>query len=258
MAEPGQVVGGRQPARPRRRRPALACRCGPAGDRTSSRAPGPGRRGTARPSGSTPHCRAWRGCRRSRTGGSRPARGSPPAGCPRPAARHACSWRPPGRARARPGCSPRPGTRRCTAAADRRRPDGARGPARRGNARAADQAARVTSGRRPVIPPAPTNRRVAAVAEPSLSGYALWKPYASATPDRLAHEGPGIARHAKPRHPHPPRPRDRCAPVSAISSGRPPCDLHDDRVTNGCLIARTELALARASMRRRRSRDRTR
>ena len=44
-------------------------------------------------------------------------------------------------ARARPGCSRPPGSPRCRAAADRRRPVGAPGPARRERARAADRAA---------------------------------------------------------------------------------------------------------------------
>ena len=56
---------------------------------------------------------------------------------------------PPGCATARPGCSRRPGSRRCTAAAGRRRPAGAPGPGRCGSARAAGPAAasRPASGR---------------------------------------------------------------------------------------------------------------
>ena len=75
--------GGRRPTARSgpRRSPAPACRCAPAADRTASPAPAPGRPGTARPRGSTPRCRGWRGCRRSRTGGSRPARGSRRTGC---------------------------------------------------------------------------------------------------------------------------------------------------------------------------------
>ena len=41
--QPRQVVGGRQPARARRRSPAPACRCGPAAGRTPIRAPAPDR-----------------------------------------------------------------------------------------------------------------------------------------------------------------------------------------------------------------------
>ena len=56
--------GGRRPTArsARRRSPAPACRCAAAADRTASRAPAPDRRGTARPRGSRPRCRAWRGC----------------------------------------------------------------------------------------------------------------------------------------------------------------------------------------------------
>ena len=63
------------------------------------------------------------------------------AGCRRPAPATPARGGPPACARARPGCSPRPGSRRCTAAAGRRRPGGAPGPVRRGSARAADRAA---------------------------------------------------------------------------------------------------------------------
>ena len=94
VAEPGQVVGGREPARARRRSRAPACRCGPVEGRTASPARARGRRGSARPSGSRRRCRGRRGCRRSRTGGSRRVRGSRAADCRRRAARHACSCRP--------------------------------------------------------------------------------------------------------------------------------------------------------------------
>ena len=71
--------GGRRPTArsARRRSPAPACRCGRGGGgEQPTPAPGRGRRGSARPSGSRPRCRARRGCTRSRRGGSRPARGS--------------------------------------------------------------------------------------------------------------------------------------------------------------------------------------
>ena len=63
---------------------------------------------------------ARRGCRRSRTGGSRPVRGSRETDCPRRARATPARGGPPGCATARPGCSRRPGSRRCTAAAGRR------------------------------------------------------------------------------------------------------------------------------------------
>ena len=149
VAEPGQVVGGRQPARPGtdHEHPLAAA------DRWRVEAPPLLEREVAQ----EPLDRvdrdgaveARRGCRRSRTGGSRPARGSRATDCPRRA--HATPARagPPGCATARPGCSRRPGSRRCTAAAGRRRRAGARGPGRCGSARAAGPAAasRPASGR---------------------------------------------------------------------------------------------------------------
>ena len=149
VAEPGQVVGGRQPARPGadHEHPLAAA------DRrrveAATPAPARGRPGTARPNGSRRRCRGWRGCRRSRTGGSRPARGSRAADCPRRADATPARAGPPGCATARPGCSRRPGSRRCTAAAGRRRRAGALGPGRCGSARAAGRAAasRPASGR---------------------------------------------------------------------------------------------------------------
>ena len=110
VAEPRQVVGGRRARSGRRRSPARACRCARAADRTATRARAPGRRGTARPRGSRPRCRGWRGCSRSRTGGSRRARGSPRTGCPPRAPATPARARPPARAQATPGCSPPPGT----------------------------------------------------------------------------------------------------------------------------------------------------
>ena len=135
VAEPGQVVGGRQPARPGAddEHPLAGAR--PAAGRTPIPAPTPGRPGTARPSGSTRRCRDWRGCRRSRTGGSRPARGSPGTDCRPPARATPARGDPPWCAPARPGCSRPPGSRRCTGAAGRRRPGGAHAPVRCASAR---------------------------------------------------------------------------------------------------------------------------
>ena len=141
VAEPGQVVGGRQPARP--------------GADDEHPLAGAGRRRVERPAvlerevAEEPldrvdrdrRCRGSRGCRRSRTGGSRPARGSPAAGCRRPAGARPARGGRPRRARARPGCSRRPGSRRCTAAAGRRRRGGARAPGRSASARAPGRAA---------------------------------------------------------------------------------------------------------------------
>ena len=149
MAEPGQVVGGRQTARPGadHEHPLAAA------DRGRVELPPLLQREVAE----EPLDRmdrdgaveARRGCRRSRTGGSRPARGSRAADCPRRAGATPARAGPPGCATARPGCSRRPGSRRCTAAAGRRRRGGAPGPGRCGSARAAGPAAasRPASGR---------------------------------------------------------------------------------------------------------------
>ena len=128
VAEPRQVVGGRQPARSGAddEHPLAGARR--RADRTASPARARGRRGSARPSGSRRRCRGSRGCRRSRTGGSRPARGSPAADCRRRARARPARGGRPACARATPGCSRRPGSRRCTAAAGRRRPAGAPAP----------------------------------------------------------------------------------------------------------------------------------
>ena len=141
VAEPGQVVGGRQPARPGADDQHPLAAADRRARRTPSPAPARDRRGSARPSGSRPRCRARPGCRRSRRGGSRPARGSPGTGCRRRAAARPARARRPRRAPARPGCSRRPGSRRCTAAADRRRRAAAPAPARCASARAAGRAA---------------------------------------------------------------------------------------------------------------------
>ena len=149
VAEPRQVVGGRQTARPGADHEHPLAAADRREGRTAIPAPARGRPGTARPNGSRRRCRGRRGCRRSRTGGSRPARGSRGADCRRRARATPARAGPPWCARARPGCSRRPGSRRCTAAADRRREVGAPGPGRRASARAAGPAAasRPASGR---------------------------------------------------------------------------------------------------------------
>ena len=117
MAEPGQMVRGGQAARPGADdQHALAGRRGGGGDR-----PGLGAGEVAeealdrvdltrqRPSG--------RDCSRSRTDDSRRGRESRAAGYRRPASPTPCGSRRPAPARARPGCSRRPGRRGCRAAA---------------------------------------------------------------------------------------------------------------------------------------------
>ena len=129
VAEPGQVIGGRQPARAGADdQDALA-----GGWRHGHRPAflqSPCRRGSARPRGSTPRHPVRRGCRRFRTGDSRPARASPAAGCRPSASPTRGDTRLPAPAPARPGCSPRRGRRDCRAASARRSVAGGCGTAR--------------------------------------------------------------------------------------------------------------------------------
>ena len=121
--------GTRRTARWVRRLPRVpAYRCARPARRTANPVAAQGRRGTARRRGWTPRCPAARGCRRSRTGGSRPGRGWPASGCPAPVPATPPRTAPPVPRPATPGCFPRPGSRRCTAAAGRGTPAGGCGP----------------------------------------------------------------------------------------------------------------------------------
>ena len=81
VAQPGEVVGGRQPAGAGADDQHAAAGAHRHAGRRPSPARWPGRRGTARRRGSRRRRRARAGCRRLRTGGSRPGRGSPGTGC---------------------------------------------------------------------------------------------------------------------------------------------------------------------------------
>ena len=212
VAEPGQVVGGGQPARPGADDQHPLAGADRRAGRTTSPARARGRRGTARPSGSRPRCRGWPGCRRSRTGGSRPARGWPASGCRRPAAAT------PARDRPASACASQawmfsPG--RAAGIARRQQVDVDRplapGPARRGSARAAD--------------PAAASRPVALVRSAYPSRY-------SQPPSRSRDQGPGRvgpgsrAIRPRPRPPAPaPAPRPPARPPAPWSCGR-----HCDRM----------------------------
>ena len=89
-----------------------------------------GRRGSAPPRGWRRRCRAGSGCSWSRTGGQT-RRWIAGSGLSRTSCRHACSYRRPSGARARPGRSRRRDRQRCTAEAGRRRPVGSAGPEQR-------------------------------------------------------------------------------------------------------------------------------
>ena len=122
VPEPREVIGGRQPARPGAdHQHALARRRGraiEAASRARSRQ-SPRKRSTAW------MLTALSSCARlqlSRTGDSRPGRAPPATGCRRSASATPPRSGPPARGRAKPGCSRPPGTRDCTAAADRHRP----------------------------------------------------------------------------------------------------------------------------------------
>ena len=140
--------GDRRPkahsGRPRSRAP--GCRWPAKEDRSASMLRARGRPGTVRPSGPRRRCRARRGYRRSRRGGNRPDRGSPAADCQRRAGAMPARAAPPSHAPARPGCSRRRGSRRCTAAGGRRRPVCAPARARCSHGRAQGPAARRDRG----------------------------------------------------------------------------------------------------------------
>ena len=118
LAEPRQMIGGRQPARP-------------GADHQDALARG-GRDGT-RPAFARRHVaeealdrvdrhggvQLARDCRRFRTGDSRPGHASPAADCRPSAFPRPRGSRPPAPGPARPGCSRRPGRRGCRAAAAR-------------------------------------------------------------------------------------------------------------------------------------------
>ena len=116
MAESGQVIGGRQPARA-----GADHQDPPAGGgrrpEPSSVPPSPCRQESARPCGSTPRSPFPRGCRPFRTDDSRPGHGSPAADCPPSAFPTRGGNRRPAPAPARPGCFRRRGRRDCREAA---------------------------------------------------------------------------------------------------------------------------------------------
>ena len=70
------MIGGRQPTRPGPDDQHPLAAASAEEHPTPTPAPPPGPRGSARPSGSTPRCRARRDCSRSHKGGSRPDHGS--------------------------------------------------------------------------------------------------------------------------------------------------------------------------------------